>query len=100
MKSSGCSNWLRHYHLCLNLFFCGRGIFAQVVEYAELIDIKHFIDIKQDGEAVFNLRCPGGPPVLRESFGLSVRELNRIANRIGNELALLCKAWKEHHDDY
>ena len=30
-------------------------------------------------EAVFNLRCPGGPPELRENMGFARRELARIA---------------------
>ena len=60
----------------------------------------HVHVIGPDGEAVFNLRCPGGPLELRESFGLSVQEVNRIARQIEIELAELCKAWKEHHDDY
>jgi hypothetical protein len=30
------------------------------------------------GEAVFILNCPGGPPVLRESFGFKKPELVRI----------------------
>ena len=29
--------------------------------------------------AVFNLRCPGGPPELRENFGFSQAKLNRIS---------------------
>lgn len=60
----------------------------------------HVHVIGPDGEAVFNLCCPGGPPELRESYRLSVQELNRIARQIENELAELCKVWKEHHDDY
>ena len=31
-----------------------------------------------DGEAVFNLHCPGGPPALRESYGFRLTDLNRI----------------------
>lgn len=31
-----------------------------------------------EGEAVFNLHCPGGPPGLRESYGFRLADLNRI----------------------
>ncbi len=31
-----------------------------------------------DGEAVFNLHCPGGPPALRGSYGFKLADLNRI----------------------
>lgn len=60
----------------------------------------HVHVIGAGGEAVFNLRCPDGPPELRECKGLSMQELNRIAQQIEGALAALCKAWKEHHDDY
>ena len=31
-----------------------------------------------DGEAVFNLNCPAGPPELRDSFGFKLSDVNRI----------------------
>lgn len=48
-------------------------------------------------EATFNLRCPGGPPELRESYGFSTRELNAIARALHDKLAMLCEAWRKIH---
>jgi hypothetical protein len=39
----------------------------------------HVHVVGADGEAVFFLNCPGGPPALRESYGFERRELGRIA---------------------
>lgn len=49
------------------------------------------------GEAVFVLHCPAGPPVLRESFGIDRRVLNRIADELAAVLATLCVAWSRIH---
>lgn len=51
-------------------------------------------------EAVFHLHCPDGPPELRESMGLAVREANRIAAYLQAELAMLCHSWKTIHGDH
>ncbi len=48
-------------------------------------------------EAVFNLQCPNGPPILRESYGFANRELTGIARALGNALATLCDAWSGIH---
>jgi Domain of unknown function (DUF4160) len=48
-------------------------------------------------EAVFNLRCPNGPPELRENFGFSAIELRRIAAALAKRLAHLCAAWSNIH---
>ena len=54
-----------------------------------------------DGEAVFILNCPNGPPELREVYG---RFNSRILGRIRNDLAVrlfdLCQKWREIHDRY
>lgn len=50
--------------------------------------------------AVFHLRCPGGPPELRENHGFSQAKLNRIERHIRLHLSALCKAWREIHGDY
>lgn len=48
-------------------------------------------------EAVFNLHCPEGPPELRESMGLSAKELSRIAEQLQAELVMLCHSWRTIH---
>jgi hypothetical protein len=50
--------------------------------------------------AAFNLRCPGGPPELRESHGFSQARLGRIARHVRLHLGALCGAWREIHGDY
>lgn len=52
------------------------------------------------GEAVFNLRCPDGPPQLRESFGFKLRDLNRIERALNVALSDLCADWSTIHGDY
>jgi hypothetical protein len=53
-----------------------------------------------DGEAVFLLNCPQGPPVLRESYNFKLSELRRIEEALTKELAALCAAWSDHHGDF
>ena len=50
-------------------------------------------------EAVFDLNCPDGPPVLRENFGFVSRQVNWIAKRLSAELATLCGEWRRFHGD-
>lgn len=50
-----------------------------------------------DGEAVFVLHCPDGPPALRESFGFNRPELSRIGSELANRLAALCAEWRTMH---
>ncbi|RBP08571.1 uncharacterized protein DUF4160 [Roseiarcus fermentans] len=49
------------------------------------------------GEAVFVLNCPNGPPTLRETFGLSRTELNRVENELAGAVATLCAEWRRIH---
>jgi hypothetical protein len=51
-------------------------------------------------EAVFNLQCPHGPPVLRENFGFSRAELSRVAASLAAALAELCHRWRLLHGDF
>ena len=51
-------------------------------------------------EAVFNLRCPAGPPELRENMGFARRELARIADGLEAELSELCHQWRRFHGDF
>jgi hypothetical protein len=48
-------------------------------------------------EAVFNLNCPKGPPVLRENYGFSQADLSRIQSALSNRLAHLCAEWGKIH---
>lgn len=50
-------------------------------------------------EAVFRLRCPHGPPELRENHGFSRAELARLDEALTRALAELCDAWRHWHDD-
>jgi hypothetical protein len=49
-------------------------------------------------EAVFDLRCPEGPPALRENYRFSPHEVSRIAAELAGHLTLLCEKWREIHD--
>jgi hypothetical protein len=50
--------------------------------------------------AVFNLRCPGGPPELRENYGFSPANLHRIARQVRRHLGNLYRAWRGIHGDH
>lgn len=51
-------------------------------------------------EAVFNLCCPAGMPELRENYGFSRKDLVKIADELDSNLELLCKRWREIHEDH
>ena len=53
-----------------------------------------------DGEAVFDLNCPNGPPDLRESFGFRLAELNLIAEALAAAIVALCEYWRTIHGDH
>ncbi len=53
-----------------------------------------------DGEAVFNLNCPGGPPALRESYGFGLTDLNRIEDAPAAAISTLCSDWRMIHGDH
>jgi hypothetical protein len=53
-----------------------------------------------DGEAVFNLNCPGGPPVLRGSYGFRLAGLNRIKDALAAAITALCAEWRTIHGDH
>lgn len=52
------------------------------------------------GEAVFILHCPDGPPKMRESFGFSRTEINRIGDELAEALTILCAEWRAIHGRY
>lgn len=53
-----------------------------------------------DGEAVFNLQCPDGPPELRESYGFSLSALGRLKEALAAALVELCSEWRRIHGRY
>ena len=69
----------------------------RVVIYPNDHSPEHVHVIGAGCEAVFLLRCPNGPPTLRESFGFKVRSLRRIAAQLRVELHVLCRAWEDIH---
>ncbi|WP_263588904.1 DUF4160 domain-containing protein [Sphingopyxis sp. GC21] len=53
-----------------------------------------------EGEAVFILHCPAGPPELRESYGFRLVDIGRIEGALNDNLAVLCAQWSAVHGDY
>ena len=51
-------------------------------------------------EAVFHLRCPDGPPVLRENYGFSRGDLNKVLLQLEAHLAPMCRAWRALYGDF
>jgi hypothetical protein len=48
---------------------------------------------------VFDLRCPNGPPELRENYRFGLRELSRIEAALSANVAALCGEWERIHGD-
>ena len=57
----------------------------------------HVHAIGHGGEAVFNLRCPKGPPELRETYGLSRSDIADLRKVVVRHLKVLCEAWDAIH---
>ena len=53
-----------------------------------------------EGEAVFILHCPDGPPTLRESYGFRLADLGGIKEALSGALAVLCAEWSAIHGHY
>lgn len=60
----------------------------------------HVHVIGAEGEAVFILNCPDGPPVLRETYGFSRRGVSRIGKELARHLSTLCPIWSDIHGDF
>jgi len=60
----------------------------------------HVHAIRGDEFSVFELKCPDGPPELKEAHGFSGSELKRIAQIIADHLELLCLKWRSIHGAY
>lgn len=59
----------------------------------------HVHDIGQGGEAVFNLNCRRGVPLLREVYGLSRSDTARIQALVVTNKSVLCAAWESIHGE-
>lgn len=59
---------------------------------------KHVHVVGADCRAVFQLNCPDGPLELREQEGFRIAELRKLEREIAPNLASLCEAWGEIHD--
>ncbi len=57
----------------------------------------HVHVIGAEEEAVFILRCPDGPPELRESFGFKRSALGAIMEAVAKALTALCTEWSRIH---
>ena len=57
----------------------------------------HVHVLGKGGFAVFKLHCPDGPPELRETLGLTRKEVNVIANQLDSVVGHLCSKWREVH---
>ena len=55
--------------------------------------------IQAGNEAVFNLRCPDGPPELRENYGFSLQALRKIKAILAAQLEHLCQRWSAIHGE-
>jgi hypothetical protein len=55
------------------------------------------VHVLGEGEAIFLLNCPDGPLELRESIGVKVQALARIAKELSASLPDLCAEWSEIH---
>lgn len=60
----------------------------------------HVHVIGAEGEAMFLLHCPGGPPELRESFGFRLSDVNRMEEALAGIIDALCAEWRKIHDNY
>ena len=60
---------------------------------------EHVHVIGRGCEAVFNLQCPFGPPVLREVYGFGRQEVGHVRQILATRLASLCDRWREIHGE-
>jgi len=77
-----------------------RNLYYRVVIYPNDHRPSHAHVMSAEHEAIFELNCPEGPPSLRESYGFRKATLNLIASHLQDNLADLCKRWREIHGDY
>ena len=53
--------------------------------------------IGRGGEVVVNLRCPAGPPELREAYGFGEKDFRRILTAVAGMVGPLCAEWERYH---
>jgi hypothetical protein len=70
----------------------------RVVIYPNDHSPAHVHVIGADREAVFELHCPHGPVVLRESYGFTTSQLRELMQQLNAALLELCTAWKKIHE--
>ncbi len=51
-------------------------------------------------QAVFNLGCPLGPPTLRDNYGFTTGDLNRIEAALTDAMSAPCSEWERIHGDH
>jgi hypothetical protein len=56
--------------------------------------------MSDEHEAIFELNCPNGPPSLRENYGSGKATLNLDASHLQDNLADLCRQWRQIHGNY
>ena len=57
----------------------------------------HVHVIGQGHAAVFELNCPGGPLYLRENYGFTTVQIQRMRAELREHLVKLCQSWEEIH---
>lgn len=57
----------------------------------------HVHVIGAEGEAVFILNCPDGPPSLRGAYGLNRKAVSQIGRDLVPHLKALCQNWSDIH---
>ncbi len=60
----------------------------------------HVHVIGAEGEAVFVLHCPNGPPALRENYGFRLSDLGGMQDVLKAALEVLCAEWRAIHGGY
>lgn len=60
----------------------------------------HVHVMNRECEVVFNLNCPDGPPVVRENYRFSQKQVMAIAETLQRELPKLCADWGNIHGQY
>ena len=58
---------------------------------------EHVHVIGGGAEAVFLLNCSEGNVILRENFGFSLRDINRIEHALNGANVELCRSWESIH---
>lgn len=72
----------------------------RVTIYPNDLHPAHVHVFSADGESVFFLNCPDGPPELREVRGFDKRRLGRVVEELMPYVAELCERWRIIHGDH